>query len=277
MGCGDFRRRLVVNADDFGASPSVNRAVETAHRDGILTTASLMVNGAASAEAIDIARRNPHLGVGLHLTLVCGSAALPRDQIPGLIGEGNEFSHEPVLAGLRYFFRRSLVPQLEREIAAQIEKFRQTGLLLDHVNGHLNLHLHPTVFRILMRHASSWGIRSLRLTRDPFRLNARLAGGHWFYRLSHTAVFHSLSRWAQPQLDRQGIRHTSRVFGLLQSGRVTEAYVRGLLPRLPSGDSELYSHPSLDEAKAEVDALVSPTVRGLVQEHSIQLIRYQDL
>jgi hopanoid biosynthesis associated protein HpnK len=277
MGRGDLRRRLIVNADDFGDSPSANQAVETAHREGILTTASLMVNGAASAEAVQTARRNPHLGVGLHLTLVCGSAALPRDQIPGLIQQGNEFSHDPVLSGMRYFFQRSLVPQLEREIAAQIDKFRQTGLLLDHVNGHLNLHLHPTVFRILMQHARSWGIRGIRLTRDPFRINARLAGGHWFYRLSHTVVFHSLSRWARPQLDRQGIRHTARVFGLLQSGRVTEAYVRGLLSRLPGGDSELYSHPSLDKAKAEVDALVSPTVRGLVQEHSIQLIRYQDL
>jgi hopanoid biosynthesis associated protein HpnK len=277
MGSGEGCRRLIVNADDFGISPSVNQAVVLAHREGIVTTASLMVNGAACAEAVELARQNPRLGVGLHLTLVCGGPALPPQEIPGLVRDGKEFSNDPVGTGMRYFFQRALVPQLRREMAAQIEKFHQTGLALDHVNGHLNLHLHPTVFRILTQQAAEWGIRSVRLTRDAFRLNVRLAGGRWFYRLSHTAVFHSLSRWARPQLEARQIRHTSRVFGLLQTGQVNEEYVRRLLPRLPEGDSELYSHPSMDKSKAELDALISAKVRHLVRKHSIQLIRYQDL
>jgi chitin disaccharide deacetylase len=277
MGSGDFRRRLIVNADDFGRSHSINQAVILAHREGILTTASLMVNGEAAAEAVELARQNPRLGVGLHLTLVCGCSTLPAQEIPRLVRDGNAFSDDPVRTGLRYFFLGELVPQLRREMAAQVEKFHQTGLILDHVNGHLNLHLHPTVFRILMQQASQWGVRHLRLTRDPLRLNVQLASGRWTYRLSHAAIFHLLSRWALPKLDRKHIRHTTAVFGLLQTGDVCEDYVQKLLSRLPEGDSELYSHPCLDKFKPEVDALVSPKVRRLVREHSIQLIRYQDL
>jgi hypothetical protein len=141
----------------------------------------------------------------------------------------------------------------------------------------LNLHLHPTVFQILMQNAEEWGIRHMRLTRDPLRLNLRLAKGRWGYRLSHALVFSSLSRWARPQLDRRQIRYTGAVFGLLQTGYTDEEFLAGLLPRLPAGDSELYSHPCLNNFKNEADALVNPRVRQLVREHSIQLVRYQDL
>jgi len=148
-------RRLVVNADDFGRSHSINQAVVRAHREGILTTASLMANGEAAAEAVELARQNPRLGVGLHVSLVCGTSALSPGEIPGLVDARGNFGDYPIAAGFRYFFRPELRRQLEREMAAQFEKFRATGLTLDHVNGHLHFHLHPTIFRILMRHAGA--------------------------------------------------------------------------------------------------------------------------
>src|SRR5437870_9682598 len=101
-------RRLIVNADDFGRSASINRAVIRAHREGILTTASLMVNEPAFEQAVALARENPGLGVGLHLTLLCGHSTLPQERIPGLVNEKNEFSNHPARAGFRYFFRRGL-------------------------------------------------------------------------------------------------------------------------------------------------------------------------
>src|SRR6266446_4942810 len=149
-------RRLIVNADDFGRSRGINAAVIRAHREGVLTTASLMVNEAACDEAVALARENPRLGVGLHLTLVCGRSALSA--------------------------------QLETEMAAQFEKFAATALPLDHVNGHLHFHMHPVVFGILMRNADRWRIRRARLTCEPFWLNTRLAGGRWLYRASHAAI-----------------------------------------------------------------------------------------
>ena len=270
-------RRLIVNADDFGRSASINQAVIRAHREGILTTASLMVNEPAFEEAVALARENPTLGVGLHLTLLSGRSALPPQEIPGLVNTRGEFSNNPPAAGFRYFFQRSLREQLRREIHAQFQRFRAARLPLDHVNGHLHLHLHPTVFGILMADAAPLGLQRLRLTFDPFRLNLRLASGHFAYRALHVAIFHPLSARARPALARRGIRHTDAVFGLLQNARVDETYVARLLPQLPVGDSELYSHPSLDEFKNEFDALISLRVRQLVQQLGIELIRYQDL
>jgi hopanoid biosynthesis associated protein HpnK len=270
-------RRLIVNADDFGRSQSINRAVIQAHQRGILTTASLMVNGAAAEEAAALAREHPCLGVGLHLTLSNGTSTLPHSEIPDLVDTNQNFSDDAPRAGFRYFANKRCRTQIESEIAAQFDRFRATGLALDHVNGHLHFHLHPTVFKILRGRAREWNICQMRLTRDPFFLNARLANGRWPYRVSHAIIFKILSRAAQPHLERLNIRSAAHVFGLLQNGLVDENYVRALLPKLPSGDSELYSHPSLDEFKHEYDALVSPAVRELVERLGIKLIRYADL
>jgi len=270
-------RRLIVNADDFGRSASINQAVIRAHREGILTTASLMVNEPAAEEAVALARENPRLGVGLHVTLLCGHSALPPQTIPGLVNADKEFTNAPAGAGFRYFFQRALREQLRAEIHAQFQKFRATGLPLDHVNGHLHLHLHPVVFGLLMEDAAQLGIERLRLTFDPFWLNLRLASGHWGSRALHAAIYHWLGARARPALHQRGIRHTRVVFGLLQNARVDETYVTRLLPQLPPGDSELYSHPSLDEFQNEFDALVSPRVREQINKLGIKLIRYQDL
>jgi len=270
-------QRLIVNADDFGRSASINQAVIRAHREGILTTASLMVNERACDEAVALARENPGLGVGLHLTLLMGHSSLGRGQIPGLVNGQQEFTNNPGAAGFRYFFLRGLREQLKAEIHAQFQKFRATGLALDHVNGHLHMHLHPAVFRILMDDAAQLGIERLRLTRDPFRLNLRLASGHFAYRALHVVIFHLLAARALPALRQRRIRHTDAVFGLLQNARVDEAFICQLLSRLPLGDSELYSHPSLDEFKNEFEALISPRARNQVAKLGIKLIRYQDL
>lgn len=266
-----------MNADDFGRSASINEAVIRAHREGILTTASLMVNEPDCAAAVALAKANPQLGVGLHLTLLMGRGALPPAQIPGLVNARGEFSNAPAAAGARYFFRRGLHAQLRAEIHAQFARFRATGLPLDHVNGHLHMHLHPVVFRILMQDATELGITHLRLTREPFWQDFPLAAGNRLYRASHALIYRCLAWNAAARLRRFRIQHTRRVYGLLQNARVNENYVLQLLPLLPAGDSELYSHPSLDEFRPEFEALISPRVKALVAAENIQLIRYQDL
>jgi hopanoid biosynthesis associated protein HpnK len=271
------RRRLIINADDFGRSSSINEAVIRAHREGVLTTASLMVNEPWAEEAVKLARENPRLGVGLHLTLLCGRSALPRERIPDLVDQDQQFEFRPVTAGFRYFALRKLREQLRREIHEQFRRFARTGLPLDHLNGHLHMHLHPVVHRLLMDAAAELGIRHARLTRDAFWLNAGLAGGRWMYRASHTVIYRALSARARGDYERRGIRYPHRVFGLLQDSRVNEAFVLKLLQRLPAGDSELYSHPSLDNFKDEFAALVSPLVKEQIGRLGIRLIRYQDL
>ncbi len=270
-------RRLIVNADDFGLSSGVNAAVVQAHQEGILTSASLMVNEEGAEEAALLARQNPGLGTGLHLSLAHGRAGLPASRIPGLADGEGRFRDSGVRAGFSYFFNRKLLAELEAEIACQFERFQRTGLVLDHVNGHLNIHLHPAILRILLENAEKWGVRAIRLTRDPFVLNARLAGGAWGYRLSHAVIYRCLSAWAKPRLGRKGIAHTNAVFGLLQNGRVHEKYILDLMPRLPAGDSELYSHPGPPHFMEELAALKSPAARGLAGRLGIKLVRYQDL
>lgn len=271
------RRRLIVNADDFGLSHSVNEAVIRAHREGILTTTSLMVNEPGFEEAVKLARNNPGLGIGLHLTLLHGHSALSVEKIPGLVNSHDEFSNSPVGVGMNYFFKRSLREQLCAEIHAQFEKFRDTGLPLDHVNGHLHLHLHPAIFSILMEDAEKLGIRHMRLTRDCLSRSRRMSKGFWFYRVSHAAIFEAMSSRARKPLADRKIKHAQITFGLLQDSRVNEDYVLKLLPELPPGDSELYSHPSLDKFKHEFDALISPRIKERVSELGIELVRYQDL
>jgi chitin disaccharide deacetylase len=277
LGTARPARRLIINADDFGLSHDVNSAVIRAHTAGVLTTASLMVNEDGFGEAVDLARQHPRLGVGLHLSLVCGRSALPRVEIPNLVDAQQRFPNCPVSAGMKFFFDPRCREQLEREVTAQFEKFFATGLTLDHVNGHLHFHLHPAVFGIVMRHARRWKVRQVRLTRDPFWLNARLARGRWGYRVSHAMIFALLSARAGSVLAKAGIRHTRNVYGLLQHGLLDESFVAGLLTDLPAGDSELYSHPSLTQFRHELDALISPKVRGIIASRGIELIRYQDL
>ena len=274
---GRARRRLIVNADDFGLSHSVNEAVIRAHREGILTSASLMVNEPGFDEAVRLARENPNLGVGLHLTLLMGHAALTPEKIPGLVNERGEFSNNPAGSGMNYFFKRALRSQLRAEIHAQFERFHATGLPLDHVNGHLHMHLHPVVFGILMEDCEKLRIGHLRLTRDCLARSRRMTSGQWFYRVSHAAIYEWLSNRARRPLEKRRIKHAQITFGLLQNARVDEEYVLKLLPELPEGDSELYSHPSLDNFKHEFDALVSPKVKALVNELGVELIRYRDL
>jgi chitin disaccharide deacetylase len=276
MARSDGERRLVVTADDFGESSSINAAVIRAHRDGILTTASLMVNGGAAAEAVELARQQPSLGVGLHLTLVRGRSCLGQQN--WVIGR----CPVPILGaagpcGARYFFQRRWHGVLEDEVAAQFARFRATGLVLDHVNGHLHFHLHPTVLGILIRRRQEWGVRALRLTREPWRINVRLSSGRYAYRLSHFLMFQALAGWVEPRLKANQLVHTDRVFGLLQNGRVDARYVGRLIEGLPPGNSELYAHPSLEDVGGEFEALSTPRMRSMVALRRIELVRYQDL
>ena len=269
--------RLIVNADDFGSSESANTAIEQAHREGILTSASLMVNGNRANEAVEVARQNPLLAVGLHLVLVCGKSTLKPSEIIGVVDQKFQFSPNPVFAGFRYFIRRSLHHYIRQEIHAQFREFRMSGLPLDHVNGHLNFHLHPTVFQFLKKDHVDLGIHSMRLTRDPYLENLGLAAGKYFYRTSHAFIFRMLSKRAEPSLRRRNIRFADATYGLLQNDRITEKYVVRLLENLKPGTWELYCHPDLGSHLHELEALTSPKVKEIIRQRGIVLCRYSDL
>lgn len=273
----DRRIRVIVNADDFGISPGANRAILRAHREGILTSASLMVGAPAATAAIEAARSTPTLGVGLHLTLACGRCTSPPKTISGLVDPAGQFDDQPARAGLRYYLRRRWHPLIKQEMDAQFRAFAATGLPMDHLNGHLHFHLHPTVFGLIRRHWRNWNVRAVRLTRDSLGTSLRLARGRYFYRLSHTLIFDWLSARARATLKLRRIRHAELTFGLLENDQMTEPYLVALFERLTPGVFEVFFHPDEDRHQAELEALISPRVREVVERRGIELIRYQDL
>lgn len=281
--------RLIVTGDDFGMSPAVNRAIVTAHERGLLTSASLMVTGAAATEAVAFAKIHPTLAVGLHLVLCQGRAALPPGLIPGLVDAEGNFSVSPVRAGLRYFFVRSLRSQLRREIEAQLAAFAATGLPLSHLDGHLNIHLHPTVLAVVLELAGQHRIRAMRVPRDDLRSTVALDTKRLGYKLSHALIFGALCRYARGRVQAAGILAADRVYGLLQSGDMNESFLLELLPRIQDGLVEWYCHvglPPCPELKRwtpayrhrqELEALTSDRVRKAVAARGFVLTSYRDL
>ncbi len=260
-------KHLIVTADDFGLSPQVNAAVERAHRDGILTAASLMVAAPAAAEAVEIARRTPTLRVGLHLALVEARPALPPSEVPDLVGPDGWFRRDTARFGAELFFSPRMRRQLAREVEAQFAAYAATGLPLDHVDAHQHFHLHPTVASAMIR-----GRAPPRHARRP---HPGRAGG--IVRAVEPGSPRALPAVTAPwtrllglRMRRAGCAVPDQVFGLSWTGAMTEARVAGLLDRLPDGTTEIYTHPALDGAypgaapgyryRDELDALTSPRV-----------------
>jgi chitin disaccharide deacetylase len=280
-------RLAVINADDFGCSAGVNQAIIQAHTQGILTSTSLMVTAAAAPAAVTLAKAHPTLAVGLHLVLVCGQSALPPAQIPHLVDAQGNFPDDPFIAGLRYQFHHAARQELRQEIRAQLEQFRQTGLPLSHVDGHLHLHCHPVVLGILAELAAEFNITTIRLPSEELRLTLRIDRRNLWNKLLWAGVFGQLRRHGERVLQAGGIRFSDRVYGLLQTGQVTEAYLLQLIPQIQANQIEIYCHPAVrlpDEplngppqaGALELAALLSQSVLQVLQQQGFCLTTFAD-
>lgn len=288
MGKAPNHRRLIVNADDFGFSEEVNEATIRAHKEGILTSASLMVTGAAFDHAVGLARENPQLGVGIHLVTVVGRSVLPPCEIPSLVDLQGNFSNSPVKAGLKYFFSPQARRELRMELTAQFEKFNATGLSLSHVDGHLHLHIHPVVFREALELAARYGARRMRV---PVEERALALGFDSANRASKTItslLFGAMARYMKPRLRSRGFVFPERVYGNLQSGRITERYLLYALDNLGAACNEIYCHPAFygrstklskdqEEHQVEFEGLISSSVVRKVKAAGVRLMNYREL
>jgi hopanoid biosynthesis associated protein HpnK len=281
-------RFAIINGDDFGFSHGVNQAIIQAHEQGVLTSTSLMVTGDAAEEAIALARNHPNLAVGLHLVLVCGKSALPPSQIPLLVDSLGNFSNSPLQAGLRYQFHPGVQKQLWREIRAQLKKFHHSGLPLSHVDGHLHLHTHPVVLRILVELAQEFDIKVIRLPSEELGMSLKHDRHNLLTKLVWSGVFGGLRRYGEDLLKANGINFAERVYGLLQTGSVTEEYLLSLIPQIQADLIEIYSHPAVANAdeplngspgdgELELAALLSKQVREALNTHGFELTNYQKL
>lgn len=275
--------RIILTADDFGRSSEINAAVIRAHREGVLTSASLMVTGEAADEAVALAHRNPSLAVGLHLVLSDGRPALPPAEIPHLVEENGLFPRGPLAPGLCYAFSRRARAELAREMAAQFARYAASGLPLAHVDCHMHLHVHPVVFRLLVPLAIAYGARGLRLPRDEFLLALRHGRRRLALKAAWALAFGLLCRGRARMLRGRGLAVADRVYGLMQTGAMDEAYVLGILACARARVAEVYFHPSLAVREplgpnpGDLAALLSPTVRRAIEERGLILSTYADL
>jgi chitin disaccharide deacetylase len=241
-----------------------------------------MVGGPAAADAVARARRLPDLRVGLHLVLVDGHPTLPRTEIPGLVRRDGRFDPNMGRAGIRFFALPGVRRQLAIEVRAQFEAFRATGLLLDHVNAHKHMHLHPTVARAMIETGRDYGMAAVRVPLEPLEpLRAAFPDEH-----HSAALYRPWIEWLGRRLRSAGVFVNDHLFGLAWTGGMVEGRLLRLLPHLPQGVSEIYFHPATVRSPAlratmpgyrheeELAALLSPAVKSLIAKLGMRLGGY---
>jgi hopanoid biosynthesis associated protein HpnK len=276
-------KQLIVNADDLGLTPAVNRGVVRAFQSGIVTSTSLLVTGSAFEDAVALARQNPELDVGLHLALVEERAVLGPDVLPTLVDETGrfprtsaEFIRRAILGGINWL-------EVEREIAAQIALFQETGLRLSHLDSHQHLHMFPPVFQIVRRLARWVENVWIRNPVGPWRKSPDTPMGRWVQRLGLNLTCLSARRLrdgSQPQMP-------DGMYGFEVSGRLTRSALEQILRKIPDGLYELICHPGEDDAETrtryshwgyrwaeELEALTAPETRVVLQEQGIVLTSF---
>jgi hopanoid biosynthesis associated protein HpnK len=271
--------RLIVTGDDFGLALAVNEAIEAAHREGVLSAASLMVGAPEAADAVRRAHRLPGLAVGLHLTLVNGKPVLPAERVPDLVDADGRFLSDLVRAGFVFFFNSRARRQLALEIRAQLEAFRATGLALDHVNAHCHMHMHPTVLGLVLAIGRDYGVKAIRMPIEPARLDRSAGAG----------LLRLWARHLRRRASRAGLATNDAVLGLAHSGAMTEARVLALIESIGDGVSEMYFHPANQRTadlerenpgydyEGELQALLSPRVKDALTARGLTPVAYRDL
>ncbi len=275
------KRYLVVTADDFGRSGSLNQAVLAACGLGVLTSASIMAGGDAFDEAVSIAARTPELSVGIHVTLSDCRSVLPRSAVPDLVDESGFFRRTPFSAGVAYWrLRRSIAGQVEAEVKAQFDKVEAAGIRPAHVDCHHHLHMHPLLFDIIARQAADRNVAWLRIPREPLSFVVRLHGP----RLDARAfvawlVFRLLAVRGLRVAQGLGLCAADNVFGLSGSGRISEGYLLAVLPHLRGATSEIYLHPdtATPGGSLEAGAVRSGRIRDRVKALGLTPVGFRAL
>ncbi len=240
--------RLIVNADDFGLTSGVNRAIVELHQAGVLTSTTRMANAAAPNEAIELAHVNPTLGVGCHIVLVDGAPVLPPREIPTLIDpQTGCFPPKLTTFLARLFTGQIRTAEIEAETAAQISLLQRRSLSLTHIDTHKHTHMFPRVLRPILRAARACGIRAIRNPFEPewaIRASPRAS----FVRTAEVFVLRRFGPYFRRILSEEGFISTDGTIAVAATGVVNADTVRSLLQQLPAGTWELVTHPGYNDA-----------------------------
>jgi len=288
-------RNLIVNADDLGWTAGVNRGIADAHRNGIVTSASLLANGSAFDDGVRTARALPGLGVGVHLNLSDGFPTAPADQVRSLLRPEGRFAGGPESLLLRLGTKSLVAKEVETEWDAQIGKVRDAGIQPSHLDGHKHVQMLPGLFAVALRLAKKHGIPAMRVSHEASPLRSALTGGSdpsgvLLKQGVQARGLKLLARDARAMAERAGISTADYFCGIAQTGVLTKAGVAKLLENLPEGTTELMCHPGyadddlrqsgtrLQESRqAELQILTDKAIRKSVADLGIRLINYEEI
>ena len=285
-----------MNADDLGWTGGVNRGIVEAHRNGIVTSATLLANGAAFEDGIRAVRGTPGLGVGVHLNLTNGRPILPPEQVPSLVDERGEFYGKTPQLLLRMASGKLALAEVEQEWDAQIRKIHDAGIEPTHLDGHKHVHMLPKLFPMAVRLAKKHGIGSVRIAHESSSLRAALASGQAhnsgavLKQGAQARGLKLLARDARELAERAGIDAADYFCGIAQTGELTQQGLERLLSVLPEGITELMCHPGYADGEleksgtrlrasreAELRILTDTGIRNSVASRGIRLINYAQI
>jgi hopanoid biosynthesis associated protein HpnK len=289
-------RRLIVNADDFGFTAGINRAIVEAHTRGIVTSSTLMANGRAFADAVSLSKTVPRLSVGCHIVLIDGEPVLDPKLLPSITSAhagGARFRD-----GLKSFAVRALAGrldpgQVELEASAQIRKLQSVGVNVSHVDTHKHTHIFPAVLRPLLRAARACGIRAVRNPfgpRKPLKSSELLTRPSLWTRYAEIRVLRTLADKFRDAAGREGLLTPDGTLGVVVTGALDEKLFRGIATIIPEGTWEFVCHPGYNDEdlkaantrlrqsrETEFRLLTMPEARELLSKQGIELISYREL
>ncbi|HEV7507173.1 MAG TPA: ChbG/HpnK family deacetylase [Thermoanaerobaculia bacterium] len=275
-------RALVVTADDVGLHAGMTLGSLQAHDRGLVTTVSVVANGAALEPALEQLRDRPGLDTGVHLTLVGERPLSPPGAVPSLLGRGDAFLPHVRSFALRYALGGIAAAEVEAELRRQIERLLAGGLTLVHLNSHQHLHVLPRVFAVVLRLAEEYRIPFVRIPSEPAA--ARQISG----RSLEIAVLNGVGREARRRLPGT-LRAADRTVGLMDAGRLTPERLETALADVGEGVSELVCHPGMGDRdlaaayswgygwEAETAALCDPRLPDLLRARGIELSSFSGL
>ncbi len=247
-----------------------------------------MMSAPTAAEAIALAKNLPDLNVGLHLVLSNGRATLPASDIPALVNNDGEFSTCQVSSGIKMFFCPKTKAQLEKEIRAQFEAFKATGLILDHVNAHKHMHLHPTVFDLIIKIGKDYGLTAIRLPNEPPLKSIIENRKEKLMRYFRWIFFKPFVTRMKKQCQTNNIKFNDIIYGLHDSGHMNIDKLVRIIPHISDGITEIYCHPATEqwediehaakdyEFEAEYKALIHARTKRTIEKFDITLSGFND-
>jgi len=288
-------RRLIVNADDFGFTSGVNRAIVEAHTRGIVTSATLMANGPAFAEAVRLAKTASQLSVGCHVVLIDGEPVLSAGQLPSLTTKtaAPRFRDGLKTFAARAIARRMAADEIAAEATAQIRKIQAAGIVVSHIDTHKHTHLFPSILRPLLCAALECSVRALRNPfgpRLPLQSSRLLARPGLWTRFAEVRVLRGFAGRFREAVDRAGFATPDGTLGIEVTGALDESLFQAISQSIPEGTWEFVCHPGYNDAdlraaktrlresrETELRVLTLPAARDLLARQGIELISYRDL